>query len=173
MNDTPYLGESTDLVLGQEFLTWLWYASATGTIFNDTSGRPFTVSMEQRIVVQGGTGESMETASVSGIDSELREARMGISRGKKVTRALHRLERDPDVWQVSLKAADFGISGLKPPKIERESDDDTDALILEKMYLIESCLELLDAMYKHFLEKRFSPAWQEEVTNLREWTSRA
>ena len=25
----PYLGESTDSILGKEFLTWLWYQSDT------------------------------------------------------------------------------------------------------------------------------------------------
>ncbi len=27
MSSIPYLGESTDIVLGQEFLTWLWFRS--------------------------------------------------------------------------------------------------------------------------------------------------
>lgn len=177
MSDTPYLGQSTDLILGQEFLTWLWFRSATGGIFNDKSGRPFTVSMEQRIVVQGGDGDHVETASVSGIDSELREARMGLTTGKKVTRALLRLERDPEEWQVTLKAADFSLGSLKTPKIEANPRDgaDPDALFLEKMYLVEACLELLDVLYAAFLQVRLDdgPAgrggWRDEVAGLREW----
>lgn len=53
MSDTPCL-DSTDNILGQEFLTWLWYQSdvAPGA-FVDKEGQPFSVSMEQRIVVQG------------------------------------------------------------------------------------------------------------------------
>ena len=174
MSDTPYLGQTTDLILGQEFLTWLWFRSATGGIFNDRSGRPFTVSMEQRIVVQGGDGEHLETASVSGVDSELREARMGLTVGKKVTRALLRLEREPEEWQVTLKAADFSLGGLKTPKIESASgsDADPDALFLEKMYLIESCLELVDILYTDFLRIRLdngADGWPGEVKRLREW----
>ena len=171
MSDTPYLGQTTDLILGQEFLTWLWFRSATGGIFNDASGRPFTVSMEQRIVVQGGEGDHVETASVSGIDSELREARMGLTTGKKVTRALLRLSREPEEWQVTLKAADFALGSLKTPKIDRSDRDDADpdALFLEKMYLIEACLELIDALYKAFLAVRLSEAWNEEVKSLRRW----
>ncbi len=170
MSDTPYLGQTTDLILGQEFLTWLWFKSAIGGIFNDAAGRPFTVSREQRIVVQGGEGDHVETASVSGLDSELREARMGLTTGKKVTRALLRLERDPEAWQVTLKAADFTLSGLKTPKIEKDDDDDPDALFLEKVHLIESCLELLDALYKAFLGVRLGPEWKDETKRLREWT---
>lgn len=171
MTDTPYLGQSTDLILGQEFLTWLWFRSATGAIFNDKSGRPFTVSMEQRIVVQGGEGDHVETASVSGIDSELREARMGLTVGKKVTRAQLRLERDPEEWQVSLKAADFSLGSLKTPKVESPTSDDLDpdALLLEKISLIESCLELLDRLYSSFLDIRLGNGWKEEVKRLNEW----
>ena len=170
MSDTPYLGQTTDLILGQEFLTWLWYKTSVGGIFNDPTGRPFTVSMEQRIVVQGGEGDHVETASVSGLDSELREARMGLTTGKKVTRALLRLERDPEIWQVTLKAADFTLNSLKTPKIEKDNDDDPDALFLEKVHLIESCLELVDAMYKTFLGIRLGPEWKQEAAKIKEWT---
>lgn len=170
MSDTPYLGQTTDLILGQEFLTWLWYKSSVGGIFNDPTGRPFTVSMEQRIVVQGGEGDHVETASVSGLDSELREARMGLTTGKKVTRALLRLERDPEIWQVTLKAADFSLNSLKTPKIEKDNDDDPDALFLEKVHLIESCLELVDSMYKTFLGIRLGAEWKREAANIKEWT---
>lgn len=174
MSDTPYLGQTTDIILGQEFLTWLWFRSATGAIFNDRSGRPFTVSMEQRIVVQGGEGDHVETASVSGIDSELREARMGLTTGKKVSRALLRLERDPEEWQVTLKAADFTLGSLKTPKVETSSRDDADpdALFLEKMYLIEACLELIDVLYAEFLKMRLDGGpggWKDEVDRLRAW----
>ena len=171
MNDTPYLGQSTDLILGQEFLTWLWFKSATGAIFNDPSGRPFTATMVQHIVVQGGEGDKVERASVSGVDSELREARMGLTTGKKVTRALLRLDREPEAWQVTLKAADFSFSGMKPPKIDHQDrDDDPDALLLESIFLMEQGLELVDALYFAFLKMRLSRSdWQEEVGHLRNW----
>ena len=66
MNE-PYLGQTTDMVLGQEFLTWLWFRSETQPMgFKDKEGVPFSMNLEQRIVVQGGEGDSLETASVSG-----------------------------------------------------------------------------------------------------------
>ena len=91
----PYLGESTDSILGKEFLTWLWYQSDTAPgAFTDKDGAPFAVSMEQRIVVEGGEGDARETASVSGSLSPLREARFGLGTGKQVSRALLRLEKE-------------------------------------------------------------------------------
>ena len=71
MNE-PYLGQTTDMVLGQEFLTWLWFRSETQPMgFKDKEGVPFSMNLEQRIVVQGGEGDSLETASVSGSLSQL------------------------------------------------------------------------------------------------------
>ena len=42
------------------------------------------MNLEQRIVVQGGEGDSLETASVSGSLSQLREVRLRLRTGKKV-----------------------------------------------------------------------------------------
>ncbi len=173
MSDTPYLGQTTDVILGQEFLTWLWYRSETAPgSFRMPDGSPFGVHMEQRISVQGGEGESLETATVSGSMSPLREARMGLTTGKKVTRALLRFEREADSWQVSLRAEDFSLNSLKTPTVEKDGeggDDDPDARLLEKIYLIETCLGFLDEVYRQFMEVRLSKGWAEEVRDLRGW----
>ncbi len=171
--NASYLGESTDIILGQEFLTWLWYKSDTAPqAFVDNKGVPFSVSMEQRIVVQGGEGDNLETASVSGSLSPMREARFGLVTGKKVTRAVVRFEQNDLDWQVSLRAEDLSCNSLRTPKIEKESDDDDpDAFLLEKVYLIELCLGLIDTLYAQFLKCRLSDEWPHEVRSLQTWIS--
>ena len=165
------ISDSTDSILGKEFLTWLWYQSdvAPGA-FTDAEGAPFAVSMEQRIVVQGGEGEAQETASVSGALSPLREARFGLGTGKKVSRALVRLEKDGLAFQVSLWAEDFSLNSLKTPKIEKSGDDDDpDALLLENIYLLEVCTGLLDSLFQRFLRLRTSPDWSETARSIGKW----
>ncbi len=172
MPDTPYLGQTTDVVLGQEFLTWLWFRSETRSgQFSTRDGDPYFLYVEQRVSVQGGEGETLETATVSGNLSELREARLGLSMGKKVNRALIRIEHDPEAWQLSLKAEDFSLGSLKTPKVEKadSEDDDPDAAFLEKMYLIEKCLVYLDAAYADFLAVRFSAEWPDQVQQVGRW----
>ena len=168
-----YMGQIKDVTLGQDFLTWLWYKSeSTAGHFQDRKGRDFELFMEQRIQVQGGEGESLETATVSGALSELREARLGLATGKKVSRALARIQRDADTWQVSLKAEDFSANSLKTPKIDthsHEDGDDPDAVFLEKVYLIEECFALLDSLYAHFLGLRLGSRWEDEVRAMRVW----
>ncbi|GAA6412789.1 hypothetical protein K050079A111_06840 [Bilophila wadsworthia] len=151
MNE-PYLGQTTDMVLGQEFLTWLWFRSETQPMgFKDKEGVPFSMNLEQRIVVQGGEGDSRT--------------------GKKVTRALVRFEREELAWQTTIKAEDFSLGSFKTPKVEREEDDDPDAAFLEKMYLMELCLGLFDACYKQFLDIRLSSLWDKEVQDMSAWMS--
>lgn len=172
MSEQAYLGQTTDMVLGQEFLTWLWFRSETQPLgFKDKEGVPFTLNLEQRIVVQGGEGDNLETASVSGSLSQLREVRLGLRTGKKVTRALVRFEREELAWQTTVKAEDFSLAAFKTPRVEREPDDDPDAAFLEKMYLMEICLGLFDACYKLFLEVRLSSQWEKEVRDMAHWMS--
>ena len=161
-------------VLGKEFLTWLWFQSdvAPGA-FVDKDGQPFSVSMEQRIVVQGGQGEAEETASVAGTLSPLREARFGLGKGKKVTRATIRMEKDELAFQLTLSADDFTLGSMKFPKVEKpEEDDDPDAMLLERFYLMEVCLGLLESLYASFLRLRLSAAWGETVQEITAWIRR-
>ena len=181
MTDTNYVGDSVDLLLGREFLTWLWYRSENGNgLFRMTkesgyADEPFLLSMHQRVVVKGGEGENQETASVSGSQSLLREARLGLLTGKQVTRALVRLEKDGLDWQLTLRAEDFVLGSLKTPPIAREDreNDDPDARFLEKIYLIDLCLAMLDDMYRQFLVLRLAPAaWSKEVAQVAAWMQR-
>jgi hypothetical protein len=180
MADAAYLGESTDLLLGREFLTWLWFRSETANgLFrmspeSGKAGEPYHVGMEQRVVVRGGEGDNLETASVSGSRSPLREARLGLQTGKQVVRALARMEKDGMEWQVALKAEDFSIGSLRTPAVAgTDGDDDPDARFLEKMYLVEIGLNMLDDMFRQFLHLRLDPArWAEEAESAARWMSR-
>jgi len=164
--------ETVSLALGQEFLTWLWFACETSSgLFRTREGETFSVTVEQKVSVQGGEGEARETAVCSGPMAELREARLGLKNGKKVNKAKVRVEKDEVGWQVLLDAATFTLQGLKTPKVEMklEEGEDPDSRILEKIYLLEKCTDYLDTVYARFLDLRFSPQWQEETARLRKW----
>jgi hypothetical protein len=168
----PYLGQGTDAMLGQEFLTWLWYrCEEQPDGFHDAKGRPFRLTMEQRVAVQGGEGDALETATVSGALSQLREARLGLRTGKKVTRAQVHIEADELAWQATLKAEDLSVSGFRAPPIDKgdKDGDDPDAFFLEKMYLLETGLEKLDAAYAEFLAVRLSASWPREAQAVARW----
>lgn len=166
-----HLGQIKDVVLGQDFLTWLWFKSEkTNGQFRTAEGVDFACHVEQRISVQGGEGDNVETATVSGALSELREARLGLTTGKKVNKMQLRMERDTEVWQGAIKAEDFTLTGLRTPKMEAARDDDEpDAAFYEKVFLIERFLSFIDALYAQFLTLRLGPEWAGEERQVREW----
>jgi len=161
-----------DAVLGQDFLTWLWFRSEkNGWLFRMKDGSELNVYLEQRLSVRGGSGENVEKAVVTGPHAEFTEAKLGLRNGKLVDKALVRLERDGATWMVLLASDDFSLSGLKTPKIETrlEEGDDPDAPFLEKMMLVEQCVEFVDELYRQFLEVRLSTNWTDELRAFREW----
>ena len=82
------LVERENVLLGQDFLTWLWYKTDSETVlFALEDKRTFSLQMEQRVSVQGGEGEGVETATVSSPRGELTEAKTGLRTGKKVNKA--------------------------------------------------------------------------------------
>ena len=78
---------------------------------------------------------------------------------------------DEDEWLVTVSATDFGLSGLKTPKISTKDDegDDPDAKFLEKMFLLERCLEMFDVVFTQFLNLRLSKDWAEESARVKLW----
>jgi hypothetical protein len=169
------LAERENTILGQDFLTWLWHATeARRGVFKDKDGREFHLRMEERLSVQGGDGEGLESASVKSPSGELTEARSGLRTGKKVNRAQLRFDRDPESWQLTLKDTDFSLSGLKTPKVETSDREDTDpdARVLEKLFLVEQCLDLLDCVYREFLGLRLSAKWAEETRTIGVWIAK-
>lgn len=163
------------LALGQEFLTWLWFAAEReGGVFRTPAGEAFQLGVEQRVRVTGGEGEGRETAVCSGPMASLAEARAGLAAGKKVDSVRLRLERDSAVWTMTVDAATLSPTSLKTPKVDLrpEEGEDPEGRVLEKIALLEQALEMLDAVWARFVAVRFSPAWEAEARDLAAWIAR-
>lgn len=167
------LVERENVILGQDFLTWLWFKTDSERIlFSLADKRTFALQMEQRVSVQGGEGEGVETATVSSPRGELTEAKAGLRTGKKVNKAQLLFTMDQDDWLVQVNATDFGLSGFKTPKVatKDEEGDDPDGKFLEKMFLVERGLEMLDIVFVSFLKIRMNKKdWMEEAAKIKLW----
>jgi hypothetical protein len=166
-----YVGQTQDAALGQDFLTWLWYASvASGGTFKAADGAAFALFMERRVAVQGGEGDNLERTVVSGRMAELKEAKTGLAMGKKVTSATLRIEQDAEAWQVTVKAEDLSLSAFRVPKTASPEDgDDPDAALLERLFLLEKPMGFLDGLFERFLDLRLSPGWEAERRKVARW----
>ncbi len=161
-----------DVVLGQDFLTWLWFRSEkNGWLFRMRDGSEVNVYLEQKVSVRGGEGDNVETAVVSGPNAAFAEAREGLKAGKRVDRALLRFEKDGNTWMVQVKAQDMSLNALRTPKIETRpaEGEDPDGPILEKLYLVEQGVRFLDELYAQFLDARLGPDWRDELRSFSDW----
>ena len=174
VHDADQADDTMDGVLGQEFLTWLWFQSDVApSFFRTDDGHSFLVAMRKRVTVTGFVGMDRETTAMTSFydGAPLVEARFGLRRGKKVAHALIRLIKDDFGFDVSVKAADFSLNSLKTPKIDKsDRDDDPDALFLEKVFLIETAVTLLDCLYRQFLGLRLDrDKWDKTTDEMQLW----
>lgn len=153
-------------ILGQDFLTWLWWRAATANPYS-----AFPVSINTRIVVTGGDGAEKETVMVSSkVLSPLKEAKIGLARGKKVSRVTVSLIADNFAYEATIDAQTFALSGVRPPEIEGEEKADADGLLLEKIFLIQKVVSQLDAHYRDFLTVRMDgEAWEKTAEAMSKW----
>ena len=153
-------------ILGQDFLTWLWWRAATANPYS-----AFPVSINTRIVVTGGDGAEKETVMVtSKVVSPLKEAKIGLARGKKVSRAAVYLIADNFAYEATIDAQTFALSGVRPPEIENEEEANPDDLLLEKIFLIQKVVSQFDAHYRDFLTVRMDgEEWGKTAEAMSKW----
>lgn len=161
--------------IGQEFLTWLWLTSEiNSSLINLGNGQVAQVWFEERLVLDSGSGDLLESLSLTGRNMGLAEARTGLRAGKKVALARLRLVREDHETILTMKAETLEISGLKLPKgIDPIDDEGGPATLLERVSLLEECIEVLDQLFARFLEIRLSHEWVDtELPTFKKWLKR-
>jgi len=78
-------------------------------------------------------------------------------------------------WQFTLKGESLNFSSLNLPSTGLpESDEDLEGFVLEKIFLYDKILKLLENVYKHFVKLRLSNRWQNTmVPKIRNWIESA
>lgn len=91
-----------------------------------------------------------EDAAEVTVKNEADSARTGLEAGLVVTKLKLRMERIGDeslVWEFTLNA-EARFLGLKTPKVEKSDEDDPDAVLLEKLYLIQQAVGVVRTLLK-------------------------
>lgn len=165
--------------IGQEFLTWLWWKSEerggsvalTGS--KDFSG-DITVVFEKHLLLEYGEGESSEKCICSGLQSELKEGRTGLIMGKKLEQARIQLAHGDYEWNFTMAAAVMEFRNVKLPKTGAAQDggdspEETEGRILERIFLFEELVRLVQSLFRMFLEVRVDQGWKDELVKIRRW----
>ncbi|MFB3924525.1 MAG: hypothetical protein ACE14T_00595 [Syntrophales bacterium] len=157
--------------LGREFLTWLWFKSEerNGTVA--LADGDVEVLFVQRIVLESGDGEYAETVVCNGRHCSLKEGKAALREGKRVKEARIRLSRETGEWEFTFKADRFHFQSLKLPRTAAEDEEnDRDGRILERIFLLETAVSIMDKLFSLFLDRRLSPDWTaQELRRMKKW----
>lgn len=164
--------------LGQEFLTWLWWKSEErgGTVSLEGQG-DITVVFEKHMLLEYGEADYNERLVCSGLQTELKEARTGLRTGKKLEQARLQIIKDDMEYNLTLGATFFEYRSVKLPKTAESesgagtnaSEAETEGMILERIYLFEELVKIINDLFRMFLEVRVSAEWPEELVKVRDW----
>jgi hypothetical protein len=76
-------------------------------------------------------------------------------------------------WQFGLKGESLNISNLKLPETGPvETPEDLEGVVMEKAYLVEKVIGLINTLFSHFVKLRVSNKWRNQtVSQIRKWAS--
>ena len=158
--------------IGNEFLTWLWF-----TIENDQAeikkidATTASLFVGNRIVLENCNNDAVERITIKGDDAGLEEGRLALRKGAVVVEINLAFLSENQQWSFSLKGESLSFSGLKTPETGPvETKDDIEGMVLEKVYLFEKAINLMDSLFSKYLELRSSLAWNQKILpNIKNW----
>ena len=158
--------------LGEEFLTWVWFVIEKDQNLIKNFDQDFVgLEVGNRIVFENRRKEAGERITIKGDGASLEEGILALKKGALVTEINIVYTSGEMRWQFTVKGESLNISSLVTPKTGLpESIEDLEGIVLEKVFLYEKVLELLNNLFTHFLKLRLSTTWQKKVvSNLKNW----
>jgi hypothetical protein len=166
--------------LGQEFLTWLWWKSEErGGSIELAGDGDITVVFLKNIVLESGGGESSGKNFCTGLKAVHQEARTGLKMGKKLEQARILIGHGNYEYSLTLSGALMEFKNVRLPKTEASEGDkgdnpeEVEGMILERVYLLEEIIRLVNELFKMFLVIRVSSAWSEELFKMKDWVEKS
>ncbi len=168
--------------LGWDFLLWLMYRT-----MNDSSeyrvnrpgpaeqGEPFAAYLNDRLVLASNGESGLQKITVVGPQDRFSEVRTALQNGKVINEAALHFEKGEHLWKMTLKGDTFHFASYKAPKVKEEKDITVDeaseheALFYERMYVLETGLQLFDSLFAAFLAVRLDSSWEKEMEAIGAW----
>jgi len=150
--------------LGNEFLTWFWYAvDNEPALFHRLMNETVVIEIGNRMVLENRFNDKVETVTIKGDEAGLEEALLALQKGGLVTELNLVFRLGEHQWQFNLKGESLNISALKTPETaSAETAEDTEGRVLEKIYLYEKVLSLVDKSFSEFARLRTRSEWEQK-----------
>jgi len=158
--------------LGEEFLTWLWFViEKNQNLIKNFDPDFVALEVGNRVVFENRRKEDAERITIKGDGASLEEGILALKKGALVTE-LNIVYKSAELsWQFTLKGESLNISTLRIPNTgSAESDEDIEGVVLEKIFLYDKAIQLLEKLYTHFTKLRVSDTWlSQESPLIRKW----
>jgi len=161
--------------LGQEFLTWLWFMIEVNPEELVSIQENFTaLTVGNRLVVENRHMGTMETVTIKGDGAGLEEARLALGKGAQVSEMHLSFQAGDHTWHFTLKGESLHLSTLKVPETgPSDSEDQWEGAILEKAFLYEKAVLLVQGLYQRFIQRRIHGEWGTLVVpEIKTWIAR-
>ncbi|HTG81388.1 MAG TPA: recombination-associated protein RdgC [Geobacteraceae bacterium] len=168
--------------LGWDFLLWLMYRTMNGSSEYRVSrpgpsgeGEPFVAYLNDRLVLASNGEAGQQKITVAGPQDRFSEVRTALENGKVINEAAIHLEKGEHLWKMTLKGEPFHFASYKAPRVQAEKDATVDeaseqeALFYERMYVLETGLQLFDSLFAAFLAVRLGSGWEGEMGAINAW----
>jgi hypothetical protein len=168
--------------LGWDFMLWFVYQTMNATSEYRVNcpgpalqGEPFVAYMDSRLVLQGSGENGTQKITVAGPQDHFNEVRTALHHRKNIIEATLHLEKDENLWKMTLKGEMFHFGAFKSPAVKVEKDNLTDdtsereAVFYERMAVIEQGLQLFNSLYAMYLRERIGEGWSEKENMIRDW----
>jgi hypothetical protein len=158
--------------LGYEFLTWLWFVVEKDRDLLTAAEPELTaLAIGNRVVLENRFQEALESITIKGDDAGLEEGHLALRKGAVVTELNLVYKAGEQEWRLTVKGESFNIANLKPPETGAvETREEIEGFLLEKVYLYEKAVRLIDKLYAGFIRSRLSEEWNARVLpRLKQW----
>jgi hypothetical protein len=158
--------------LGEEFLTWLWYVIENDQNLIKNFDKDFVaLEIGNRIVFENRRKESGERITIKGDGASLEEGILSLKKGALVAELNMVFKKAELTWQFTLKGESLNFSSLNLPSTAiPEPEEDIEGFVLEKIYLYNNILKILENIFIHFVKLRLSNGWRNKmVPKIRNW----
>lgn len=159
--------------LGNEFLTWLWFMVETDqNRLRQYDPDLVSLNIGSRLVLENTRNNAKETVTIKGDDANLEEGRVALKKGAVVTEMHLSYKTVGQNWLFSLKGENLNISNLKLPETGPvETPEDLEGVVIEKAYLLEKVIGLVNNLFSQFIKLRVSATWRNQtVSQIRKWS---
>jgi len=168
--------------IGHQFMRWLIYRT-----MNESSrcvvtrpgplsqGVAFMAYLSDRFKLRSGGESGDQKLTIAGPQDHYREVCDALRNGKDITEAVLYMETGEQTWKTTLKGDLFHFLSFKCPPVRLEKDDTTEpgaereAVFYERMYVLETGLQLFNSLFGAFLEARLGDEWATIQADMAHW----